>query len=80
MACLAEVFEQENALDKLEAFAFLNDPAFRRLPPNEAWIALTRQGEPAVFPARVSVGSDCVTVFDPALQVHWTVATEARLG
>ncbi|MCB1426222.1 MAG: dihydroorotase, partial [Notoacmeibacter sp.] len=31
LSCLAHVFEEENALDRLEAFASLNGPAFYRL-------------------------------------------------
>ncbi|WP_029057352.1 dihydroorotase [Stappia stellulata] len=75
MACLAEVFEQENALDKLEAFASLNGPAFYGLPVNEATITLTRQDEPVVFPDKVAVGEDEVTVFDPMIPIHWNVGS-----
>lgn len=39
----AEVFEAAGALDKLEAFASLNGPAFYRLPPNQERITLERQ-------------------------------------
>jgi dihydroorotase len=35
VACYLQVFAEENALDKFEAFASLNGPAFYRLPPNE---------------------------------------------
>lgn len=38
----AEVFEQENALDKLEAFASLNGPGFYGLPENEGEITLAK--------------------------------------
>src|ERR1035437_9113455 len=38
----AKVFDEENALDKLEAFASLNGPAHYRLPPNEGTITLKR--------------------------------------
>jgi dihydroorotase len=41
----AEVFDQEGALDRLEAFASLNGPAFYRLPVNEDRITLVRGGE-----------------------------------
>ncbi|MCA1241651.1 dihydroorotase [Stappia stellulata] len=75
MACLAEVFEQENALDKLEAFASLNGPAFYGLPANEATLTLTRQDEPVVFPRKVAVGQDEVTVFDPMIPIHWNVGS-----
>src|ERR1700751_5754278 len=39
----AEVFEEEAALDRLEAFASLNGRQFYRLPPNEARISLRRE-------------------------------------
>lgn len=38
----ATVFEEEGALDRFEAFASLNGPAFYRLPPNEGTITLER--------------------------------------
>ncbi len=38
----AEVFDQENALDKLEQFSSLSGPAFYRLPVNEERISLRR--------------------------------------
>ncbi|NMG46060.1 dihydroorotase [Aromatoleum toluvorans] len=40
----AEAFEQAGALDKLEAFASLNGPAFYGLPPNAGRITLAKQG------------------------------------
>ena len=74
MSCLAHVFEQEGALDKLEAFASLNGPAFYRLEPNEERMTLTRQDEPITFPARIETGAGPVTVFDPMFPIHWNVA------
>src|SRR6201987_1994027 len=38
----AKGFDQENALDRLEAFASLNGPRHYRLPPNEETITLER--------------------------------------
>ena len=38
----AQVFEEENALDKLEAFASLNGPKHYRLPPNDETITLEK--------------------------------------
>jgi len=43
MELYAQVFEEEGALDKLEAFASLNGPDFYRLPVNEATLTLNRQ-------------------------------------
>ena len=73
MSLLAHVFEEEAALDRLEAFASLNGPGFYRLPVNEARITLTKGAAPAQFPAKIAVGAEEVTVFDPGFPVHWTV-------
>ena len=77
MACLAHVFEEEGALDRLEAFASLNGPAFYRLPPNEERIMLARQEEPVRYPSRIETGDGAVTVFDPMFPIHWNVETKA---
>ena len=39
------MFDQENALDRLEAFASLNGPAFYNLPANTDRITLERQDQ-----------------------------------
>ena len=73
MSILAEVFEQEGALDRLEAFTSLNGPAFYRLPPNEDRITLTK-GAPVAYPAKIETGAGPVTVFDPMMPLHWRIA------
>ncbi len=72
MSILAEVFEQEGALDRLEAFTSLNGAAFYRMPPNDAHATLTR-GEPVAYPARIESEGGTVTVFDPGFALHWRV-------
>ncbi|MDR5651905.1 dihydroorotase [Ruixingdingia sedimenti] len=72
MSLLAEVFEQDGAMDRLEAFASLNGPAFYRLPANEDRITLTR-GAPVAYPAKIITGAGPVTVFDPGFALHWHV-------
>ena len=72
MSLLAEVFEQEAALGKLEAFTALNGPAFYRLPVNAAQITLTK-GDPVAYPAKIDTGAGPVTVFDPGFALHWSV-------
>ncbi|WP_375256816.1 dihydroorotase [Citreimonas sp.] len=73
VSILAEVFEQEGALDRLEAFASLNGPGFYRLPPNESTVTLER-GEPVAYPARIDTGDGPVTVFNPMMPLHWRVS------
>src|SRR6516225_6324481 len=50
----AEVFDEEAALDRFEAFAALNGPAFYGLPPNEALVTLRRESFPV--PERIGEG------------------------
>jgi dihydroorotase len=74
MPLLAHVFEEEGALDRLEAFTSLNGAGFYRLPPNEARITLVKSSEPTVFPPKIETGAGPVTVFDPGFAIHWRVA------
>lgn len=43
LACYAQVFAEEGALDRLEAFAALNGPAFYGLPANQDTVTLTAE-------------------------------------
>jgi dihydroorotase len=72
LSILAEVFEQEGALDRLEGFASLHGPAFYRLPVNEDTITL-RKGDPVAYPGKIETGDGPVTVFDPGFPLHWRV-------
>jgi len=72
MSILAQVFEDENALDKLEAFASLNGPAFYGLPANSGTLTLTK-GDAVTYPAKIISGEGEVTVFDPGFPLHWKV-------
>ena len=70
MSILAEVFEQENALDQLEHFASLNGPRYYGLPANNDTLTLVR--ETPDYPSYVDTPDGPVTVFDPAMPLHWT--------
>lgn len=74
MSCLAHVFEAAGALDKLEGFASLNGPAFYGLAPNSSKTTLTKQADPATFPAKIPTEAGDVTVFDPGFPLHWTTS------
>ncbi|MCV6824663.1 MULTISPECIES: dihydroorotase [Halocynthiibacter] len=73
MSILAEVFEKQGALEKLEAFTSLKGPAFYGLPANEKTIMLSK-GAPVTYPDKITVGDETVTVFDPGFPLHWRVA------
>ena len=72
IACLAQVFEEEGALDRLEAFTSRNGPAFYGLPENTTHITLEK-GDPITIPDHVDTGAGPVTVFDPGRPVTWRV-------
>ncbi|WP_171234160.1 dihydroorotase [Ruegeria sp. HKCCA6837] len=72
MSLVAEMFDREGVLDKLEGFVSLNGPAFYRLPVNEGTITLTK-GEPVEYPDKIETGDGPVTVFDPGFPLHWRV-------
>jgi len=73
MSCLAHVFEEEGALDKLEAFASLNGPAFYGLEPNSEQMTLRKTQTPVDYPKIIETGAGEVTVFDPMYPLHWAV-------
>lgn len=73
MSCLAHVFEEDGALDKLEGFASRNGPAFYKLPVNAKMMTLTKQSEPVRYPEFIETGAGNVTVFDPGFDLFWRV-------
>jgi len=72
----AMAFDEDGALDRLEAFASLNGPAFYGLPPNEDRIVLER-GETAVPDLVTPEGGgarDAVLPFRSGERLPWRVA------
>jgi dihydroorotase len=69
----AKVFEEEGALDRLEAFASLNGPRHYRLPPNEATITLEKS--PWIAPEEIKVeGPDeKALVYRGGESIEWRV-------
>jgi dihydroorotase len=68
----AEVFDDEQALDRLEAFASLNGPRFYRLPPNELRVTLRR--EASTVPDRVGDGDLAVAPFRAGETLRWCLS------
>jgi len=69
MEMYAEAFEQAGALDKLEAFASFNGPAFYNLPRNESIITLKR--ESWTLPATVAMGDTQLVPLNGGQQINW---------
>lgn len=73
LAITAQVFEQENALDKFESFVSLNGPAFYGLPVNKERLVLERHTEAQALPANLKLSNAEVQTFDPMMDVYWAV-------
>jgi len=73
MSCLAHVFEEEGALDKLEGFASLYGPARYGLEPNPGTITLEKRDTPVAYPAKIDSEEGPVTLFDPGHPLYWDV-------
>jgi len=73
LSLLAHVFEEEAALDRLQAFTSEFGAAFYRLPLNDSTVTLTK-GASVDYPAKVETGAGPVTVFDPGFPLLWRVS------
>ena len=67
----ATVFEQEQALQHLEAFCSLNGPAFYGLPANEEYIELVQ--EPATMVDSIACGEETLIPFLAGETLRWSV-------
>jgi dihydroorotase len=68
-----KVFAEEGALDRFEAFASLNGPAFYGLPPNQALVTLTEQPGTAAAAVPIRELGDIVPLF-AGESVDWSIA------
>ena len=75
LECYARVFEEEGALDRLEAFASLNGPAFYGLPVNPGHIRLERRSQQV--PQRLAIGGAEVVPYRAGEQLGWSFAGPA---
>jgi dihydroorotase len=68
----ATVFEQEGALERLEAFASAYGPRFYGLPPNEGTITLERRDQ--LVPQRIGEGDQALVPFHAGELLGWRLA------
>ena len=68
----AQVFDEEGALDRLEAFASLNGPRFYGLEPNAGRVTLVRKE--STVPERVTVDGAEIRPFRAGERLAWTFA------
>ncbi|QIQ21829.1 dihydroorotase [Zophobihabitans entericus] len=75
LSIYAHIFEQENALDKLEAFTSLNGPRFYGLPTNTETITLIKQ--PMFVPESIEVVSGGKLIpFLAGELLEWSIVTD----
>jgi dihydroorotase len=70
------VFDEENALDRFEAFASLNGPKFYGLPPNEKRVAYERRRRFVAEATPVGPQGEIAPLFAGG-SVDWTLAAES---
>ena len=68
----AQIFDQENALDKLEGFASLHGPAFYGLKPNPRKIILERK--PTIIPETLDIMNTTIIPFHAGETLAWRFA------
>lgn len=71
MNCLAQLFEDENSMEQLEAFTAINGPRFYNLPLNDLTLTLERQETSVQFPQTCETPEGRVILFDPGRPVYW---------
>lgn len=77
MSTLAQLFDDEGSLDKLEGFTSLHGPTFYELPVNETKMTLIKQAEPVLFDQQLAAGAENVVIFDPGQPLYWRVQSIA---
>ena len=73
MPLLAQVFDDENALDRLEGFVSRHGASFYNLAPNSSTITLVKTPEPINFPKFIPTSAGNITVFAPNQAIYWRV-------
>jgi dihydroorotase len=79
LPCVAQVFDEEHALDRLEAFVSLNGASFYRMKPNGDRIVLERTKATAGgFVAVDGRAAEQVRIFQPDQPIGWSVVDGLR--
>ena len=73
LACLAQIFDQHDALDSLDGFVALHGAAFYGVPVNDGTVTLVRTAAPQPVPDDRATPEGDLTVFDPLVPIHWAV-------
>ena len=75
LACLAQLFDDAGCLDRLEGFTSVYGPQFYGLDVNSDKLTLVKHDTPQPVPQPVQTTEGAITVFDPQMDVFWSVRT-----
>ena len=75
---VTQVFEEESALDKLEAFLSINGARFYNLPINADTITLQKLPESIQDTEELHVGMEMVKIFRLRSPLHWAVIQDLQ--
>ena len=73
LACLAQLFDDAGYLDRLEGFTSVYGPQFYGLDLNTDKLTLVKHDTPQPVPQPVQTTEGAITVFDPQMDVFWSV-------
>jgi len=73
LACLAQLFDDAGCLDRLEGFTSVYGPQFYGLDVNSDKLTLVKHDTPQPVPQPVQTTEGLITVFDPQMDVFWSV-------
>ena len=73
IACLAQIFDDAGCLDRLEGFTSVYGPEFYGLDVNQDRLTLVKHDDPQPVPPAVRTPEGDITVFDPQMDVFWSV-------
>jgi dihydroorotase len=78
ISSVVQVFEEEGALDRVEAFTSANGAKFYQLPENSDHIVVQKNVTSETAPLSVPVGDDQVRVFSAGGTSTWDIVAESR--
>jgi dihydroorotase len=75
---VAQIFDDYNAMQNLEAFVSLNGAKFYGFAPNTETIRLRKKTSPPDFPRKIVENDVEVFVFTPKEQTYWCIESESQ--
>ena len=78
LQCVAQVFDEEGALDRLEGFVSRAGAEFYRMAPNSDRIVLEKGVGSDAPRERVGVADHAIRVFDPGTPISWRIVSGLR--